>query len=193
MDVVNTILGLREHVGVRRWLAIGVCFVGVLFILRPGLTVLKPGSLIALAAAFSFALYNVMTRIVSRHDSGEVSLVYVGVIGLIATSFAVPFFWVWPTTDAWLMLAAIGIIGASAHFLLIAALKAAPASVLQPFNYTLLLAATAIGYFVFGEFPDYWTIIGASVIVGSGLYVIQREYSIKRQEHAAANGDTPAS
>jgi drug/metabolite transporter (DMT)-like permease len=182
---------LREHVGARRWLAVGACFVGVLLILRPGLTVLQPGSLIALAAAFSFALYNVMTRIVSRHDSGEVSLVYVGVIGLVATSFAVPFFWVWPTTDAWLMLAAIGIIGASAHFLLIAALKAAPASVLQPFNYTLLLAATAIGYFVFGEFPDLWTIIGASVIVGSGLYVIQREYSVRRQKHAAAVGDTP--
>jgi drug/metabolite transporter (DMT)-like permease len=183
---------LREHVGLRRWLAVGACFLGVLLILRPGMTVLQPGSLIALAAAFSFALYNIMTRIVSRHDSGEVSLVYVGVIGLVATSFAAPFFWVWPTTVAWLMLAAIGIIGALAHFLLITALKAAPASVLQPFNYTLLLAATAIGYFVFGQFPDFWTVIGASVIVASGLYVIQREYSIRRQEHAAADVNTPA-
>jgi drug/metabolite transporter (DMT)-like permease len=183
---------LREHVGVRRWLAVGACFVGVLFILRPGLTVLQPGSLIALAAAFSFALYLVMTRIVSRHDGSEVSLVYVGVIGLILTSFAVPFFWVWPTTDAWLMFAAIGIIGAFAHLLLIAALKAAPPSVMQPFNYTLLLAATAIGYFLFGQFPDFWTILGASVIVGSGLYVIQREYSIRKQEQAVADDDTPA-
>lgn len=183
---------LREHVGVRRWLAVGACFVGVLLILRPGLTMLQPGSLIALAAAFSFALYHVMTRIVSRHDSSEVSLFYVGVLGLVATSVAAPFFWTWPTNEAWLMLAAVGIIGAFAHFLLIAALSAASPSALQPFNYTLLLAATAIGYFVFGQFPDLWTIIGASVIVGSGLYVIQREYSIRRQVHAAAEGDTPA-
>lgn len=183
---------LGEHVGVQRWLAVGACFVGVLLILRPGLTILQPGSLIALAAAFSFALYHVMTRIVSRHDSSEVSLVYVGVLGLAATSFAAPFFWTWPTNEAWLMLAAVGISGAFAHFLLIAALRAAPPSALQPFNYTLLLAATAIGYFVFGQFPDLWTIIGASVIVGSGFYVIQREYSIRRQEQAAADGDTPA-
>ena len=183
---------LREHVGVRRWLAVGVCFIGVLFILRPGLTVMQPGSLIALAAAFSFALYHVMTRIVSRYDSSEVSLVYVGVLGLFVTSFAAPFFWVWPTTDAWLMFAAIGTIGALAHLLLIAALKAAPPSVMQPFNYTLLLAATAIGYFIFDQFPDFWTIIGASVIVGSGLYVIQREYLIRKQEQAAADADTTA-
>jgi drug/metabolite transporter (DMT)-like permease len=183
-------LVLGEHVGIRRWLAVGACFIGVLLILRPGLTVLQPGSLIALAAALAFALYNVMTRIVSRHDNGEVSLVYVGVIGLVATSFTVPFFWVWPTTEAWIMLAAIGIVGASAHFLLITALKSAPASVLQPFNYTLLLAATAIGYFLFGQFPDLWTIIGASVIVGSGLYVVQREYSIRRQANADANNET---
>ncbi len=173
---------LREHVGVRRWLAVCACFVGVLLILRPGLTVLQPGSLIALAAAFFFALYNILTRIVSRHDSGEVSLVYVGVVGLVVTSFVAPFYWTWPTANAWLLLAAIGIIGAAAHFLLIQALKAAPASVLQPFNYTLLLAATAVGYLVFGQFPDFWTIIGASVIVASGLYVIHREYRIGRQK-----------
>ncbi len=180
---------LREYVGVRRWLAVGACFVGVLLILRPGLTVLQPGSLVALAAAFAFALYNIMTRIVSRHDSGEVSLVYVGVVGLVVTSFAAPFFWVWPTTNAWMMLAAIGVVGASAHFLLITALKVAPASVLQPFNYTLLLAATAIGYIVFGHFPDHWTMIGASVIVSSGLYVIQREYVLGRKKSVAAGSE----
>ncbi len=181
-------LVLREHVGTRRWLAVGACFVGVLLILRPGMTVLQPGSLIALTAAFCFALYHVLTRIAGRYDSNEVSLAYVGVIGLIVTSFVAPFFWVWPTTEAWLMLAAIGIIGGSAHFLLIAALKVAPASVLQPFNYTLLLAATAIGYFLFGQLPDMWTTLGASVIVGSGLYVAQREYSIKRKEQQRAEG-----
>ncbi|MFK7876332.1 MAG: DMT family transporter [Paracoccaceae bacterium] len=184
-------LVLREHVGMRRWLAVGACFVGVLLILRPGMTVLQPGSLIALAAAFCFALYHVLTRIVGRYDSNEVSLAYVGVIGLIVTSFVAPFFWVWPTTEAWLMLAAIGIIGGSAHFLLIAALKIAPASVLQPFNYTLLLAATAIGYFLFGQLPDMWTTLGACVIVGSGLYVVQREYSIRRKEQQKAESIPP--
>lgn len=184
-------LVLGERVGTRRWLAVGACFVGVLLILRPGVTVLQPGSLIALTAALCFAFYHVLTRIVGRYDSSEVSLVYVGVVGLIVTSFVAPFFWVWPTTEAWLMFVAIGIIGGSAHFLLIAALKIAPASVLQPFNYTLLLAATAIGYFLFGQLPDMWTTFGASVIVGSGLYVVQREYSIKRKEQQKAEGIPP--
>ena len=172
---------LGEKVGVRRWLAVAVCFLGVLLILRPGLTVLQPGSLVALGVAVAFAFYNVMTRIVGRYDSGEVSPVYVGIVGLLVTSFIAPFYWVPPTADQWILLAIIGVTGATAHFLLITALKAAPASVLQPFNYTLLLAATVIGYLVFGQFPDFWTITGAAVIVGSGLYVIQRERSLKRQ------------
>ncbi len=178
-------LMLGETVGIRRWLAVGAGFLGVLLILRPGLSVLQPGSLPALAAAFFFALYTVLTRIVGRQDPREVSLAYVGVVGIVIMTFVAPFFWTPPTPKAWVMLAIIGVMAAVAHLLLIESLKMAPASVLQPFNYLFILFATILGYLVFGQFPDLWTIVGAGIIVGSGLYVIQREHRRRRRQPAA--------
>ena len=182
---------LSEHVGVRRWAAVAAGFFGVLIMLRPGLTIVQPGALVALAAAVFFALYNVMTRMVARHDSSETSLLYAAVVGFISMSAIGPFFWTWPTTEAWIKFGIIAASGTFAHFLLIRALQAAPASVLQPFNYVLLVWATVLGLIVFGEFPDAWTIAGSVVVVASGLYVIYRE---RRQERAmrARHATAPA-
>ena len=172
---------LGEAVGLRRWLAVGAGFVGVLLILRPGLSVLQPGSLPALAAAFFFALYTILTRKVGRHDPPEVSLAYIGIVGIVLMTFIGPFFWQPPTLKSWALLALIGVMAAFAHLLLIEALKVAPASLLQPFNYLFVLEATVLGYLVFGQFPDRWTIAGAAIVVASGLYVIHREYRLRRR------------
>ena len=171
---------LKEPVGLRRWLAVFACFIGVLIILRPGLTALQPGALLALGAAVFFAAYNTMTRVVSRYDSSETTLLYTAVVGLASTTLIGPFFWTWPSATGWALFVAVSIGGTLAHLLLISALERAPASVLQPFNYVLLLAATVVGFIVFGQFPDIWTIAGSAVIVCSGLYVIYRER--KRQD-----------
>ncbi len=166
---------LREPVGIRRWAAVGAGFIGVLVILRPGIAALQPGALLALLTAFMFAGYNVMTRLVARHDDGETSTAYMALIGVVVMACIGPFYWRDPSMAEWFWLFWLSCTATAGHFLLIKALEAAPASTLQPFNYTLLVFATLIGYLAFGNLPDFWTIIGALIVVSSGLYTIYRE------------------
>lgn len=164
---------LGEQVSLRRWLAVGAGFAGTLIILRPGFDVFKPESLIALSAAFCFAFYNLITRQVSEAGDGfNTNMLYMAVIGCIsATLFGIPA-WREPNPNEWLMLAVLSVTGIMGHLLLIKALEFAPASLLQPFNYSLLLFATLLGVVIFAELPDLWTLIGSAVVIGSGLYVI---------------------
>ena len=166
---------LGELVGPRRWAAVAIGFSGMIIILRPGIGVFDPASLVPLAAAVCFALYTVLTKIISRTDSQEVTLCYTGVIGLLSLSLIVPFFWTRPEATDWFWLTAAGLTGTLAHVCIVAALHLAPASMLQPFNYTMLVWATVLGFLVFDNLPDLWTTIGAMVIVCSGLYAWHRE------------------
>lgn len=166
---------LGEKVGVRRWTAVFAGFVGVLIIVRPGFEEIKPGTLLALLTAFMFAVYNIMTRVVAHHDDSETTTVYMAVVGVACLSVLAPFYWVPPTPTDWAWLFCLSCTAAAGHFLLIKALEYAPASTLQPFNFTLLVFATFIGFVAFGTLPDFWTVVGAAVVVASGLYTIYRE------------------
>ncbi len=158
-----------------RWMAVLAGFIGVLIIIRPGLIAIQPGVFVALATALMFAGYNVLTRLVARYDDGETSTVYMALIGTAVLCCIGPFYWVPLPAWDWFLLICLSLNAACGHFLLIKALEAAPAATLQPFNYTLLVFATVIGYFVFDNLPDLWTVTGAAVIVISGLYTIYRE------------------
>ena len=166
---------LGEVVGIRRWLAISAAFAGMLIILRPGTGVFDPVSLVPLAGACCFASYTILTKVISRDDSHETTLFYTGVIGFFLMSVFAPFSWVEPIGIDWFWLAVAGIGGTLAHVCIIVALHMAPASSLQPFNYTMLVWATVLGFLVFGDLPDSWTVVGATVIVASGLYSWHRE------------------
>lgn len=166
---------LGEVVGVRRWTAIAVGFVGMLIILRPGIGVFDPVSLVPLAGACCFASYTILTKVISRDDAPETTLFYTGGIGLLLMSVVAPFFWAEASPIDWFWLAVAGIGGTLAHVFIILALHMAPASTLQPFNYTMLVWATVLGFLVFGDLPDMWTVTGAGVIVASGLYAWYRE------------------
>lgn len=168
-------LFLKEPVGVRRWSAIIIGLLGVIIILRPGAAVIAPAALIALLCAFMFAGYQVITRLVSKYDDSETSVTYMAVVGLIAMTAMGPFFWKTPDAEGWKWLLLLALTAALGHFLLIKALEFAPASLLQPFNFTLLVFASTVGYFAFGDVPDMWTVLGAIVIVGSGIYTVHRE------------------
>jgi drug/metabolite transporter (DMT)-like permease len=175
MVTAMSALILREKVGVRRWAAVLLGFSGVLIILRPGFGVFQLESLIALSAALMFSIYHVLTRIVSRNDSSNTSMLYMAVIGAAIMTCVGPLYWIEPSAQAWRLLALLSLTGAVGHLLLIKALECAPASTLQPFNFTLLVWATAMGYVVFDNLPDMWTLIGGAVVVASGLYTIYRE------------------
>jgi drug/metabolite transporter (DMT)-like permease len=171
---------LGEQVGWRRWLAVSVGFIGTLIIIQPGSGVFSPFVMTALTCALMFAIYNIITRKVSRQDSLETSLLYFGVVGFVVTLLAVPFFWQPMSNTEILWLLMISIISIFSHLLLIKSLELAPAVILQPFNYFILVWAMVIGYSFYGEVLDTTTLLGASLVIGSGVYIARREYLVAR-------------
>lgn len=167
---------LGEAVGWRRWTAVAVGFVGVVLIVRPGFQEFGLGSALAMVGTVLWALYQVLLRIVGRHDSASVTGVWTAIVGFVVTSCIAPFAWTPPDAKGWVLLVAIALLGAFGHILYGKAFVLARAAILQPFNYLLLVFAAVFGWLVFGHFPDHWTIAGASLIVASGLYALHREH-----------------
>ena len=168
---------LGEWLGWRRWCAICVGFGGVLLITRPGLGGFNPGALLSLASVICYGLYAVITRVVSRVDSNQTSLFFNNAIGALVMLPVIPFVWQMPSN--WviaLMLLGTGVLGSFGHFLLISGHKLAPASVLSPFIYTQLVWVSILGYVVFDHVPNGWTMAGAAIVIGSGLFLLYREH-----------------
>ncbi len=166
---------LGERVGPRRWASIVIGFAGALVIIRPGGEAMHWAAFLALGAAGCYALYQVTTRMLARSDAALTTLAYSALIGAVAASTAVPFFWHTPDLAGWLAMVAMGLIGGVGHFALIKAFEATPAATVTPFGYAALIWATLYGFFVFGDLPDLWTVLGALIIAGSGLYIFHRE------------------
>ena len=164
------VLFLGERAGLARWLAVGAGFVGVMLIVRPGFRSIEWPLLIPLAGALLWATYQLLTRLSARFDTPDTSLLWSALVAFVATSFVGPLEWTWPTPAAWALMVVISLIGAIAHYALIKALDYAEAGAVQPYAYTLLVWATLLGWLVFGDVPDGWTILGAAIVVASGLY-----------------------
>ena len=172
---------LGERVGPRRWAAISVGFLGVVFVLQPDGDLFRPAALLPLCAAVLFAFYQIMTRVVSRTDAQESTYLYTALVGAIAFGVAAPFVFVAADAEGWLLLAAVTIVGCAAHMLFIKALTLAPTALLQPFFYMILVWAVAVGYLMFGAVPGPITLSGAAAIVGAGLYTLHREHLRRRR------------
>ena len=163
---------LREHVSLRTWVAIFIGFIGVLIIMRPGLSIFDPKSLIPLAGAFFLSIYQIVTRKASAKDSTETSLFYTSIVGIILMGIIGYSFWQ-PLMDySILFFIAIGIFFSLGLYFQIIALSMARAGIIQPFHYTLIFWAIILGYIFYDDFPDIPTLIGASVITISGIYTL---------------------
>ncbi len=173
---------LGERVGPWRWAAVAAGFLGTLIVIRPGIGVFDPLTLLPLIAAFGWAYYQILLRRL-REEPPETTLLYTAIVGTAVWSASVPFAWHPPDAEGWALLGAVGVLGIGAHGLMILAAREAPAAVLQPFNYTLLVWATLWGWVGFGAFPDIWTIAGASIVVASGLFTIWREHRRAARQH----------
>jgi len=163
---------LREHVSLKTWLAIFIGFLGVLIIMRPGLSIFDPKSLIPLAGAFFLSIYQIVTRKASEKDSNETSLFYTSIVGIILMGIIGYNFWQPLMEQSILFFIAIGLFFSLGLYFQIIALSMARAGIIQPFHYTLIFWAIILGYIFYDDFPDFPTLIGALVITVSGIYTL---------------------
>ena len=167
---------LREKINLATWVAIGISFFGVILIMRPGLTIFNPYLVIPLLAAFFYSLFQKATRLNAQYDDNETMLFYNGLIGVIITSILSIFFWQPLHSFSFIFFIFLGFFFCMGLFLQIKALSITPASVLAPYNYTIIVWAILFGFVVYKEIPDIFTIIGAIIIVASGVFIFRYSY-----------------
>lgn len=193
--MLATLLGvylLHEKVEPARWVAVAAGFVGVLIIIRPGGGIFSWVAVLPLGTAASFASYQMLTRKLAGVDSPYTSLFYSGVVGTVMLAAVLPFEWTTPKTLLHaLMLPAIGFIGGLSHLILIRAYDQAAVSTLAPFSYTQLIWVILMGYLVFGDFPDHWSLVGIGVIMASGIYIATHQRLSERQQRALLQESAP--
>jgi drug/metabolite transporter (DMT)-like permease len=167
---------LGEWVGWRRMVAILVGFLGILVVVRPGVQAFHIAFVFSFGSMLCYALFALLTRYLSAHDPVEVTLFYSLVAGAY---FMAPFAlvdWVWPESELiWLLLISLGFWGGVGHYIFILAHRYAPASTVTPFIYVGLVTHSSLGFVVFGDVPDRWTLVGSAIVIGSGLYLLYRE------------------
>lgn len=178
---------LGEWIGWRRMVAIFVGFLGVLIVVHPGVSEVHWAFGVAFLSMLAYAFFMLVTRKLSTVDPPLVTLFYallVGAIGGAPIAFA---HWVWPATVwNWVLLLCLGGFGGLGHYLLIHAYRLAPASSVSPFLYFQILSMVALGYLVFGNVPDHWSMLGSAVIIAAGVYLVHRERATSRVVPIAA-------
>ena len=170
---------LGERFGWRRWMAIFTGFIGVIIILRPNTNVITEGSIFAIIGAIMFAVYLILTRYVSRSDTAIISFFWTGIGGTVTMSLISLFIWDDILKEDYLWLFIMCVLSAGSHFMMVKTLQVAEASVVQPFSYLQLVFGSIIGVTIFSESIDLMIIIGALVVIGSGLFTTWREYKFK--------------
>ena len=186
-----SIIFLGEKVGLRRWIATAVGLVGVIIILRPGSGAFHPAAFFPLVSALAWAGTLIMTRMMSGTERAITTMTYSSIVGLFLLSALVPSVWVTPSWQDIALGVFIGVASTAGQWIVVLAFRYADASVLAPFSYTQLLWVSILGFLVFGEVPDLWTIVGAAFIVSSGLYTAHRERVRRSQLPQVAGESSP--
>ena len=176
---LGAFLFLREQIGPRRLIGIIVSLLGALLIIRPGTGVFSIYALLPLGAAIFYSTYSLATRFVGTDESPWTSLFYSAIFGAICYSIYIAFYWNPMSSNAILLTIIIGLFGTAGHICLIRALTLGEASLVAPFIYINLLFTTTWGFVLFGNLPDFWTIVGALIIVAAGIYVWARDRAVR--------------
>ena len=172
---------LRERVDTLSWLAVLCGFAGVLVIIRPGGEMFSWSALLPLGAAACFALFQVLTRKLAGVDPALPTLFYPALVGTALMTFLLPFHWSTPQTPGHAALFVLmGVLAGVGHFIMIKAYQIAPAPVIAPFVYSQLVVVIGLGYAVFDEFPDRWSVLGMVIVVAAGAFIFRRQHSAHR-------------
>lgn len=176
---------LKEPVGPRRWAAVAVGFIGALIVVRPGQAHFDWHALLIVGSTLCSAFYQLYSRRYGPTERADASATLATIVGTVAAAPFVPFEWVTPTLHwHWALFAGMGVMAGLGHYFVTIAYSQAPAAVIAPFNYLQLVGAALLGYLLFGDMPDFWSWVGAGVIVCSGLYIGHRErirYRLSKQ------------
>jgi drug/metabolite transporter (DMT)-like permease len=191
---------LGERVRIYRWSAVGVGFIGVIVMLWPYLnlsqfaggsaaaSVATVGALCALAGAFTNAGSVIQTRRLTDTESTSSIVFYFSLICALAGLATLPFGWIWPSGLQLAALVGAGIVGGLAHIVLTESYRFAPASMVAPFDYTTMVWAFVLGYWLFGEIPTIYVYVGSAIVAASGLFVIWRERQLGLRREREAEG-----
>ncbi len=166
---------LGERVGIRRWSAVAVGFVGVMIIVQPGSSTFHPTSLFPLASATCWAVGLVITRRIKTRDATLTTLLYTTVVAFLIATIFLPWVWQPLSLRALGLMAVMGVLSSAGQYFLLLGYQRGPASLLAPFSYMQIITSTFWGAVLFGTWPGAATLIGASIVVASGLYVLHRE------------------
>lgn len=166
---------LKEVVGIRRWAAVGAGVAGMLIVVRPGLGDFHPATLFCVSSSCCWAMGLIITRKISGTDTPQTTVLWSSLVGTLVLSLLVPLEAVWPNGWQLCLSLVLGVLASAGQYLVILAHRHAAASLLAPFFYAQLLWVTGLGFLVFHNLPDRWTMLGAGIIIGSGLYTAHRE------------------
>ena len=176
--IVVTLLSpflLSERVGIRRWIAVVVGFFGVLLVIQPGFQQFSVGIILAIASGVMFGLYGIVTRRLTRQEFPRIMMFYTSLVGIAGVALFLPSTWAPPQLDHGPMIVGMGILAAAGHALMIYSYASAPATVVTPYYYTSIVAATVQSYFIFNDFPNFIAWIGITTIIACGIYIALRE------------------
>lgn len=180
---------LGEWVGPRRLVAILIGFVGVLVVTRPGLAGFKPAAALSFLGAVSYSCYILTTRLLANADDPRTALLHSTFVGVVAVAPFMPSTWRWPESfGQGAVMVVVAAFGALGHWLIILAHRRAPAATLAPFTYVQIFFMIAAGWALFGDVPTQAMLIGAGIVVASGLYLLARERKVKGEAATPSSG-----
>ena len=183
---IAAVIFLGEQVRARRWAAVALGFVGVLVIVRPGTTGFSAGTLIALAAAVLSGIVSIQIKQLSATEPADRIVLWTTLLWVPMSLLPALFVWQWPQGITWLWVAAAGLMGTGGHMLWTRALKLGDVSALTPISFMQLPFVAVMGYLLFNEDLDRWTVIGAGIIFAANAYIAHREAQLSRRHATAA-------
>ena len=186
--IMLAVIVLKQHADIHSWGACFVGFLGTLIVMRPGIIEITLASLAALTTAFMHAGSNTTIKILARRDNPEVITLWTNFGMLPLALIPTLFLWVTPTASQWPLVIGIGLVSSIGGYCFTRSVSAADARIVQPFQFSRMIFAAAIGWIMFSELPDLWTWIGAAVIFAASYYIVYREGRARR---AASAGEKP--
>lgn len=167
---ILAVIFLKELMQRRRWIAIGLGFVGALIIIRPGLAAINPVALLAIVTAIVWGSGTVLLKYMSRSETTSAIVIYLPLLLTPLSLIPAMLVWTWPTPELWVMAVVFGAVGTAGHVCLTRALTISDATSVMPFDYLRLPYVAIIAYVAFGEVADLWVWLGGALIAGSAIY-----------------------